>query len=314
MTNLCHRLSFLMLAAALGAFMPSAFGQETQAPTAREIFYAPAPAPKPAAAKPAKTAQRAPKAATSNAAAPAQTPAIAKTPDAPAPSAPVSATRPASGPVTQVGLAALTRKPLGIRLSILKIGPGGQTSEVAPDTNFQPGDRVRLSIQVSDNGYLYIINRGSSGVWTQLFPSPDLPNASNVVVPGVTYSIPPDRNFLVSNPPGEEKLFLILSRTPELDVQALTMDMSRREAQGSTPANEPSLAPHEPLETTIAENLPPMNDATVDQMRRAYARDLIIEKVDEQTPGTKKENAVYAVNPGDGNDTRVVLDAHIRHQ
>lgn len=314
MTNLCHRLAFLMPAAALCALTPVAFGQEAQALTAREIFYAPAPAPKPAAAKPVKTAQRAPKAAASNAAAPAQTPAIAKTPDAPVTSAPVSAARPASGPVTQVSLAALTRKPLGIRLSVLKIGAGGQTSEVAPDTNFLPGDRVRLSIQVSDNGYLYIINRGSSGTWTQLFPSPDLPNASNVVVPGVTYSIPPDRNFVVSNPPGEEKLFLILSRTPELDVQALTMDMSRREAQGSTPANEPSLPPHKPLETTIATNLPPMNDAMVEQMRHAYARDLIIEKVDDQTPGTRKENAVYAVNPGDGNDTRVVLDAHIRHQ
>jgi hypothetical protein len=190
--------------------------------------------------------------------------------------------------------------------------------EVAPDTNFQPGDRLRLSLQFSDNGYLYIINRGSSGTWTQLFPSPDLPNATNAVVPGVTYSVPQDRNFVVSNPAGEEKLFVILSRTPELDIQSLTMDMSRRESGRSSPQapakQEPSVPAHQPLPTTVAENLPPINDAMVDRMRNVYARDLIIEKVDEQTPGARKENAVYAVNPGDGNDTRVVLDAQIKHK
>ena len=237
----------------------------------------------------------------------AETPETAKTPDPPVRSNPSSE----ASPVT---LATLTRKPLGIRLSILKTEPSGQAIEVSPDTSFHPGDRVRLNIQVSANGYLYIINRGSSGTWTQLFPSPDLPNATNVVVPGATYSVPPDRNFVVSNPPGEEKLFIILSRTPELDIQSLTMDMSRREAQSATPQEPPSLpAPQQPLKTTIAQNLPPMNDAMVDRMRHVYTRDLIIEKVDEQTPGTRKENAIYAVNPGNGNDSRVVLDAHIRH-
>ena len=218
--------------------------------------------------------------------------------------APVRASTPLV--VTPVSLAALTRKPLGVRLSIVRMTQGGQPAEVAPDTNFQPGDRVRLDIQVSDNGYLYIINRGSSGTWTQLFPSPDLPKATNAVVPGVTYSVPPDRNFVVSDPPGEEKLFIILSRTPEVDIQSLTMDMSRREAGNSAP-DAPALPAHQALKTTMADNLPPMNDAMVDRMRNVYARDLIIEKVDEQTPGTRKENAVYAVNPGDGSDTRVVL-------
>jgi hypothetical protein len=206
---------------------------------------------------------------------------------------------------------------LGIRLSVLRMTPSGQPVEVPPDTNFQPGDRVRLNIQVSDSGYLYIINRGSSGSWTQLFPSPDLPNATNAVVPGGPYSVPQDRNFVVSDPPGEEKLFLILSRTPIVDIQSLTMDMSRREAGNSPPQEpakeEPSAQPPRSL-NTLASNLPPMNDALVDRMRNVYARDLIIEKVDEQTPGTRKENAVYAVNPVDGGATRVVLDAQIKHR
>lgn len=272
------------------------FAQTDRKLSAREIFYSPAAKaaePKPPDPKPSKAVQRAPKA-------PARTPEVTHESTSPA----LQQTKPL------VTLASLTRKPLGVRLSILKIGENGQTSEMPPDTSFQPGERVRLSLQFSENGYLYIINRGSSGTWTQLFPSPELPDASNVVVPGVTYSVPPDRNFVISDPPGEEKLFIILSRQPELDVDALTMDMSRRDATGLKELP----APKYPLETRIAANLPSMNDAMVDRLRNVYARDLIIEKVDPQTPGNRKENAIYAVNPSGGDDTRVVLDAQIKHR
>jgi len=285
----------LLGAAAYVGCATLAFAQSDQKLSAREIFYAPAAAAeakaangKPADSKPAKPAQR---------------------PKAPAPAPSTEIAHDSNVPSRQqVTLATMTRKPLGIRLSILKIAQDGQT-EVAPETTFKPGDKVRLSIQVSESGYLYIINRGSSATWTQLFPSPDLPNANNAVMPGVTYSVPPDRNFVVSDPPGEEKLFIILSRNPELDVDSLTMDMSRRES-----SDKQKEAPARRLPTTMAANLPPMNDAMVDRLRNAYSRDLIIEKVDEQTPGTRKENAVYAINPSGADDSRVVLDARIKHR
>jgi Domain of unknown function (DUF4384) len=322
MTNLRHNLGWILAAAGLSVAATIAWSQSAPPLNAREIFYA--PAPQPAEVKPAKSTQSAPKASAQKAEttkdapaqatpgqAPSQPPAQARTPDPPVRSSPASGAVP-------VTLVSLTRKPLGVRLSILKTPPNGQAAEVSPDTSFQPGDRVRLSIQVSTTGYLYIINRGSSGTWTQLFPSPELPDASNAVVPGVTYAVPPDRNFVVSDPPGEEKLFVILSRTPDLDIQSLTLDLSRRGAGSSTPKSTSAEPPSQPVtqppsRTTIAQSLPPMNDAMVDRLRNMYARDLIIEKVDEQTPGTRKENAVYAVNPGDGDDTRVVLDAPIKH-
>jgi hypothetical protein len=301
MTYVRHRLGWILAGAGLSVAIAS--GQSAPPPlNAREIFYA--PAPQPAEAKPGSSTQPAPKASTAKA-----TTQKAVTPPAQAANTPNTSTpsSPASGavPVTLVA-----NKPLGVRLSILKTTSSGQTSEVPADTSFQVGDRVRLNIQVSTKGYLYIINRGSSGTWTQLFPSPELPNASNAVVPGTTYAVPPDRNFVVSNPPGEEKLFIILSRTPELDIQSLTMDLSRRGAGSSAPKATPSAPP----KTILSQNLPPLDDAMVDRLRSVYARDLIIEKVDEQTPGTRKENAVYVVNPGDSDDTRVVLDAPIKHQ
>lgn len=208
---------------------------------------------------------------------------------------------------------AYTRQPLGIRLSVLKVEQNGDRKEVPPDTNFRPGDRVRLNIQVSASGYLYIINRGSSGTWTQLFPSPDLPAANNALEPGATYSIPSDRNFVVSNPPGNEKMFLILSRQPVANIQSLILDMSRRSNGAAAPEPEPK-APAQAAPQMLADSRGPINDAAVDRLRTFYARDLVIETVDQQTPGTVKENAVYAVSTGDGDDTRVVLDAQIKHQ
>ena len=47
-----------------------------------------------------------------------------------------------------------------------------------------------------------------------------------------------------------------------------------------------------------------IDDGLVDRMRNVYARDLIIEKVDETSPAAAaapaKEKAVYVVNPSRG--------------
>src|SRR6267143_1083349 len=71
--------------------------------------------------------------------------------------------------------------PLGLRYSILKQMSGGETLEVDPDSVFHSGDRIRLSIEANDNGYLYIVLRGSSGNWGLLFPSKEILGGNNVV-------------------------------------------------------------------------------------------------------------------------------------
>ncbi len=52
----------------------------------------------------------------------------------------------------------------------------------------------------------------------------------------------------------------------------------------------------------------------VDRLRNAYSRDLIVEKVDANTPGDRKETAIYVVNPTGSTDSRVVADLHLVHQ
>jgi hypothetical protein len=45
-----------------------------------------------------------------------------------------------------------------------------------------------------------------------------------------------------------------------------------------------------------------------------FARDLVFEKVDENTPGDKKEKAVYVVNKTDSPDSRVTADLKLSHR
>jgi len=56
----------------------------------------------------------------------------------------------------------------------------------------------------------------------------------------------------------------------------------------------------------------------VNQMRKAYGRDLIIEKVDEAAPAVSAapatEKAVYVVNPARSGDSRVVADVTLTHK
>jgi hypothetical protein len=52
----------------------------------------------------------------------------------------------------------------------------------------------------------------------------------------------------------------------------------------------------------------------VGQLREAYARDLIVEKITEDTPGDRKEKAVYVVNPTGSDSSRVVADLILVHK
>ena len=57
---------------------------------------------------------------------------------------------------------------------------------------------------------------------------------------------------------------------------------------------------------------------TVGTLRTAYSRDLVIEKVDDNSvsssPAPKKETAVYVVNPSGSRDSRLVADLELVHR
>lgn len=262
--------------------------------SAREIFYSAPAEPPPAkktAPQPAVKAKK--KAATETASA-------RNTPQA----------RPAQTSVVPVSYTTGATFPLGVRYSILKRA-GGESEEVAPDTVFRSGDRIRLRVETNDSGYLYIINRGSSGNWKPLFPSPEIAGGDNRVEKGRPHEIPSGYVFTFDEQPGEEKLFIVFSRQPVSDLEGLIYSLSGSQ----TPAEPVSAKAPKQL---LAQNMVSIGDGTIDRLRNVYARDLIIEKVDETSPpaaaAPAKEKAVYVVNPSRSGESRVVADVTLNHK
>ena len=200
--------------------------------------------------------------------------------------------------------------PLGLRYSILK-REGAESTEVTPGAVFRSGDRIRLRVEANADGFLYIVHRGSSGVWKPLFPSSEVAGGSNKIEKGKSYEIPSGYVFTFDEQPGEEKLFIVLSRRTESDLEGLIYSLS-----GSQKPAEPAQPPQGKV--MLAQNMVNIGDGVVDRLRKVYARDLIIEKVDETTPAAAsapaREKAVYVVNPARSGDSRVVADVTLTHK
>ena len=188
---------------------------------------------------------------------------------------------------------------LGLRYTVLKRVEGEMVA-VAPDSTFRAGDRIQISVEANDNGYLYIVHQGSSGTWKPLFPSAEIEDGNNRVEKGRTYIMPPGSRFYFDEQAGEEKLFLILSRQPEADLEKIIYSLQA-----------PAAAPEPARKLYASAAMAPIDDAIVGRLRNVYARDLVIEKVDDDAPGPRKEKAVYVVNPTGSADSRVVADIRL---
>ncbi len=202
--------------------------------TARELYYAAAemPAKSPAAGKAAaKSAQRAAKSAVK----PVEVARADPNPRPPKPettansggdtAAPIVRTAAKTAPMPSTG-----EPPLGIRYTILKINPDNSTTEVAADTVFHSGDRIRFSIEPNASGYLYIINQGSSGTWKPMFPSPEVEDGNNHVDGFHPYTMPPKTRLAFDTTPGTENLFIVFSRQPEPDLEQMIYSLQGKRA------------------------------------------------------------------------------------
>lgn len=277
-----------MLAAAI-----SAHSAAEHKLSARELFYSPVAAsakPSPPPAKPAKNKPP-------------------RTADA--------GRRPGKPPVRgeprppEAELATVSHAPssLALRYSVLKLAGGGRFEEVDPDSTFRSGDRIRITLQVNNPGYLYVVHQGSSGVWKFLFPSKDVASGSNRVKPGEIYEIPPGGRFYFDEQAGVERLFLVVARQPVDDLDSLIYTVR----PGAAPRTEPGRQPESPV--MLAQNIQPVADGLIGRIRtEVLARDLVFEKVDEHSPGERREKAVYAAAVESGGGARVVADIQLRHQ
>jgi hypothetical protein len=259
--------------------------------TARELFYA---APQTLAAK-TETARPSAKRAAHPPAKPVE---IARADAQPPAPRPATAPMPASG-----------APPLGLRYTILKLAADNTPTEVPNDTVFHAGDRIRFSVEANTPGYLYIVNQGSSGTWKPMFPSAEIEDGNNRIGGWRPYTMPPKSRLAFDSTVGTENLFIVFSLQPEPDLEGMIYSLQGKKKAAAAPSSEAPVQSSKELITAVN-----ISNTAVDRMRASYSRDLIIEKVDPNTPGDKKETAVYVVNPTGSADSRVVADLHLVHQ
>jgi len=103
-------------------------------------------------------------------------------------------------------------KYIGISYWIDLVDANGKTTRVDPNRTFKSGERIKLTIESNRDGYLYVLNIGSSGNSHMLFPNPGV--VSNRVVAGLPHSVPFKTYMRFDNNPGEELVLLMLSPRP----------------------------------------------------------------------------------------------------
>lgn len=100
----------------------------------------------------------------------------------------------------------------GLKYRVLLRNPSGQPVEVDPDTAFRTGERIRLVFEPNIDGFLYVIQEGSTGRWSMLYPHPQMQGGRNDVARFREVEIPPAGWFRFDETPGVERILVYLSR------------------------------------------------------------------------------------------------------
>jgi Domain of unknown function (DUF4384) len=201
-----------------------------------------------------------------------------------------------------------TEDRLGLRCSVLLRQTDAQYLEIAPGSVFHSGDHIRLGLLANGPGYLYVISQGSSGAWSPIFPPPGA--SVSKIAAGQLQMVPSgNRAFAFDQHPGDEKLFVILSRAPIEDIDHVVRDLKGDNGPDATQPAPPGGAVVE------AENKIP--DMFVQQLA---SRDLTLvdeQKVDESSTDSQAgEKAIYVVSKGNGPTaaSQVMLSLNLAHQ
>jgi hypothetical protein len=313
-------------------------GQSGANLTARELFFVPAevtsnkaPAPMVSKAQTPAAAQKATQQVASKGKAPAKTPAAqpAVTPQEIRTDNEVRlVTASYSGP-----------RPLGLKYSILKQDAPRRFRPVNVDSVFRSGDSIRVRVESNENGYLYILTRGSSGAWTVLFPKKEIRGGDNFIEAGEKHDLPSsEHRWTFDEKKGEEKLFLVLSRKPVADVDKMIYDLndagkpaavkpveSKAPEAKKGPTTPPvPTAPEAPRRTMLAQNVRPIDDQLVGRLRsQMLTRDLVFETVaapaitptstSTEESDERVEAAAYVVEKSGKPDARLVVDIKLKH-
>jgi hypothetical protein len=120
----------------------------------------------------------------------------------------------------------------------------GERADKAPqNTVFKAGDILRFRLTSSMAGYLYIVDKGSTGTTSTLFPGSSGLHGDNRIEPSQSYLVPADGDgwFEVTGPPGFDVLYFLVSATPMNLAAAAAPETTPNAAPKGTPAPGPEL-------------------------------------------------------------------------
>ncbi len=93
----------------------------------------------------------------------------------------------------------------------LELLEGGKWKAVNPGLVLAQNDRVRFRFRTNFDGYLYVMNRSTSGKYEQLFPREET-GQENRIAAGEKYTIPATQTvFRIAGPPGQEIVYWLIS-------------------------------------------------------------------------------------------------------
>jgi len=198
---------------------------------------------------------------------------------------------------------------LGLRYNLLLVDPEtAKARPVSSERTFRSGECVALELQSNEAGFLYMLQKGSSGNWSPLMPSPELVGESNRIEARKTVRMPEQHCFRFDETPGTERLFVVLARKAE-QMERLN-DAIRGKAKTETPApQQPNL-----LMASAALN------QQVETLRTSLqSRDLKIQRVAQPVSSNEPAHSVYVVNVGHGTGPgstadRVVTEIVLEHR
>ena len=136
----------------------------------------------------------------------------------------------------------LTRGAQWMEITLERIEDGAART-IDPGLVLNPGDLVRFRLRNNFDGYLYVVNYGTSGARSLLFPREET-GRKNRVAAGTEYSVPSTgASFQVAGPAGHDIVYWLVSPVPLTGdpLASLASEPSAHPAPALTPRCDESI-------------------------------------------------------------------------
>lgn len=119
---------------------------------------------------------------------------------------------------------------------LLRTTTNGKVEEKAVDPKsyqFKVGDEIRVLIKPMNQMNIYIFHEGASAKKVCLLPTEE--EKPPVTKAGIDLVLPEDGYFEFANPPGDEKLVVVATEKPDLDLASMANALFKKEGDKLTP-------------------------------------------------------------------------------